>query len=453
MNLSFYELVSAISGEILLDNEIKEFNKLCIDTRKIESGNIYLAIKGLNFNGNDYVEDAFKKGATIAIVSEIKQPLDTLKYRGVVILVKDTRLALAELAKYYRNKLGLKVVGITGSVGKTSTKDVVAAFLSGKYRVFKTKGNFNNDIGLPLMILELTEYDEVAVLEMGMSNLKEIEYLANIARPDIGIITNIGLSHIENLKTQDNILKAKMEITNYFNEENILIINAEDEKLKNIETNSFKLSKVGYNHEYEVNASNIILKERETSFIVNTLDESQEFTIKMPGKHNVLNALLAVRASLELGLSFSEMKKGVDNFEATSMRLQISDVNGLKIINDCYNASPSSMIAAIDVLANYKDKRKVAILGTMLELGDKAYDSHKYIGEYASKKIDLLIAVGEFTKAYKDGYNGKQIKCYESKEEALNCLKSWIHEGDVILVKASRGAKFEEIVKLLEMEK
>lgn len=453
MKLSFEEVVSSIKGKVILDNDNKEFNKLSIDTRKIENGDIYLAIKGANFNGNDYVEAAFEKGASIAIVSEVKKPLDDMKSKGIVILVDDTRIALGDLARYYREKLGIKVVGITGSVGKTSTKDVVAAFLSGKYNVFKTKGNFNNDIGLPLMILEMTEETEVAVLEMGMSDLKEIEYLADIARPDIGIITNIGVSHIENLKTRDNILKAKLEIATYFDKNSTLILNYEDDKLKNVSNNSFELVKVGYNQEYDVSATNIILEERETSFTAHSDEGSRDFTIKMPGKHNVLNALLSIATSLKLGLTFDEMTEGLSNFAATSMRLQISEANGYKIINDCYNASPSSMIAAIDVLSNYKKERKIAILGTMRELGDEAYNSHKDVGTHASNNCDILIAIGEYAEAYKDGYCGKEIICYNSKEEALESLRKIVKSNDAILVKASRGAKFEEIVDILEKQK
>ena len=229
MELTFNELLKYSNGEVIVDNDNKEFNKLSTDTRKIEKGNIFLALKGENFNGNKYVKEAFSKGASIAIVDEVlfnEEDVD-----GVVIKVESGKDALLQIAKGYREKLGLKVVGITGSTGKTSTKDLVSAFLSGKYKVFKTKGNFNNEIGLPLMVLELDSSIDVAVLEMGMSDFNEIHNLVNCARPDIALITNIGVSHIENLKTRDNILKAKMEITDYFNKNNTLVINCEDDKL------------------------------------------------------------------------------------------------------------------------------------------------------------------------------------------------------------------------------
>ncbi|WP_298043051.1 UDP-N-acetylmuramoyl-tripeptide--D-alanyl-D-alanine ligase, partial [uncultured Clostridium sp.] len=202
MEMTFNEMLNAIDGEVIIKSEDVSFNKLCIDTRKIEKNNVFLAIKGANFNGNDFALKALEAGASIVIIDEVKFNLNEIVHKGTIVKVKNTREALLNLAKFYRKKLGLKVVGVTGSTGKTSTKDLIAALLSHKYKVFKTKGNFNNDIGLPLMILELTSKDDVAVLEMGMSSLGEIELLADVARPDIAVITNIGLSHIENLKTQ-----------------------------------------------------------------------------------------------------------------------------------------------------------------------------------------------------------------------------------------------------------
>ena len=307
MEMTFNEILNAIDGEVIIKSEDVSFNKLCIDTRKIEKNNVFLAIKGANFNGNDFALKALEAGASIVIIDEVKFNLNEIENKGTIVKVKNTREALLNLAKFYRKKLGLKVVGVTGSTGKTSTKDLIAALLSHKYKVFKTKGNFNNDIGLPLMILELTSKDDVAVLEMGMSSLGEIELLADVARPDIAVITNIGLSHIENLKTQENILKAKMEISTFFNKENTLIINAEDKLLKNVYSNRFKVEKIGYNHEYDVYASNIILKEEETEFLAHAFGEEAVFNLPMAGKHNVLNTMLAIEVANCLNVSFEEM--------------------------------------------------------------------------------------------------------------------------------------------------
>lgn len=448
MDLSFEEILKAIDGEVLVENK-KEFNKVCIDTRKIEKNNIYFALKGENFNGNEFVIEAFNKGASIAIIDEVLYK-DNKEVRGTIIKVENSEKALLDLAKFYRAKLGLKVIGVTGSCGKTSTKDLIAALLSEKYKVFKTKGNFNNQIGLPLMVLELDKSIDVAVLEMGMSDLGEIDILANCARPDIAVITNIGLSHIENLKTQDNILKAKSEIFNYFNENNILIINGEDEYLSKIKNKCFEIIKIGYNHEYDINAYNIILREDNSTFNISLDNQEYKFDLPMPGKHNILNCMLAIGVAKKLNVTIEEMIKGINNLEATSMRLEIIKNRSNIIINDCYNASPDSMKSSLDVLNTYKDKRKVAILGTMNELGDESIKAHIEIGEYAKDKVDLLIAIGKYKNEYKKGYSKENIIIFETKEEFINKKETIIKKNDVILVKASRGIKFEEIINSLE---
>ncbi len=450
MELSFKEIVDSIDGKVIIQGENKEFNKICTDTRKIEKNNIFLALKGERFNGNKYAKAALEKGASIAIIDEEIEDLEECNGLGTIIKVNNGNEALLSIAKYYREKLGLKVIGITGSTGKTSTKDVLASFLSEKYKVFKTKGNFNNHIGLPLMILELDSSYDVAVLEMGMSNLGEIHTLANCARPDIALITNIGLSHIENLKTRENILKAKMEITDFFNENNVLIVNGEDEYLSKIENKNYKVLKVGYNKSFDFVGKEIELDDNKTSFTAISKNEECRFDLPMVGAHNVLNSLLGIAASNELNVKLQDMKHGLSNIEATSMRLEFINANNFEIINDCYNASPDSMKAAIDVLKSRKGKRKVAILGTMNELGSEAYNAHKEVGEYAKNKVDLLITTGEFEDAYKSGFENESIRIYNTKENLINDLKNVIQKEDTVLVKASRGIKFEDIVKALE---
>ncbi|MGL5086185.1 MAG: UDP-N-acetylmuramoyl-tripeptide--D-alanyl-D-alanine ligase [Clostridium sp.] len=450
MELTFLELIEAINGEVIVNSNDNEFNSICIDTRKIAKNNIFLAINGENFNGNKYVKSAFQNGASIAIVDEIIFDEIEMKKFGTVIKVNNTSDALLALANFYRKKLGIKVVGVTGSTGKTSTKDLIAAFLSDKYKVFKTKGNFNNQIGLPLMILELDSSYDVAVLEMGMSNLGEIHTLAQTALPDIAVITNIGLSHIENLKTRENILKAKMEIVDFFNKENELIVTGEDEKLKKISSQCYKITKIGYNHEYDVYGNNIILMEEETKFEAHINEKAHKFTLPMAGKHNVLNAMLAIAVADKLCVTFESMEKGIANLEATSMRLQLIKKDKFTIINDCYNASPDSMKSSLDVLSTYKSGRRIAILGTMNELGHEAFNAHKEVGEYASNKIDKLIAIGDYKDSFKDGFNGEDIEIYETKEEFINNINKLVKENDILLVKASRGMKFEDIVNYIE---
>ena len=450
MQITFNEMLKAMDGEVIVQGKEIKFNKICIDTRKVEKDNVFLAIKGANFNGNDFALKALELGASVVIIDEVKFNIEDVNVNGTVIKVKNTRQALLDLAKFYREKLGLKVIGVTGSTGKTSTKDLIAALLSDKYKVFKTKGNFNNDIGLPLMILELTCDYDVAVLEMGMSSLGEIELLADVARPDIGVITNIGLSHIENLKTQENILKAKMEISTFFNENNVLIVNGEDEFLKNISGKSFKVKKIGYNHEYDVYASNIILREDSVKFTANCGDDKFDFELPMAGKHNVLNMMLAIDIAKNLNVSLKDMNEGLSNLKATSMRLETEKTNKITIINDCYNASPDSMKSSIEVLMTKAASRRVAILGDMYELGSKTEEAHEEVGSFAKGKIDLLIVIGENVNNYENGFGSEHIRKFASKDDFFEEVDNLINKDDVILVKASRGMRFEEIISKLK---
>lgn len=451
MDLNLTEIIKAVNGEILFKNNDGIFNKVSTDTRKIEKDNLFIALKGANFNGNDYAVHAIEKGASIVIVDEVKFSEDQLNNKGTIIKVKDTKTALGDLARFYRKKLGIKVVGITGSTGKTSTKDLVAAFLSGKYKVFKTQGNFNNEIGLPLMIFELSKDYDIAVLEMGTSNFGEINRLASIALPDVAAITNIGVAHIEYLKSRENILKEKMCIADFFENKNSLVVNCENDMLQTLNvSNKFNLEKVGYNENYDSYAKNIELTGENTSFDVFTKDnKSYRFTLNMIGEHNVLNALIGIQIAKDFGLSFEEMEKGLENFNATSMRLEFIKKDNFTIINDSYNANPDSMKAALEVLKNYSGLRKIAVLGTMGELGDYAKEAHTEVGKFAKGKADILLTTGEFKECYRQGFE-ENTMVFESKQELMEKLADLIRENDAILIKASRSEKFEDIIKFIE---
>lgn len=450
LDLNLNEVIQAVNGEVIVKNNEGIFNKISTDTRKIEQENLFIALKGDNFNGNNYAVSAIEKGASVVIVDEVNFKEEELNGKGTIIKVKDTRIALGDLAAYYRSKLGIKVVSITGSTGKTSTKDLIAAFLSGKYRVFKTQGNFNNDIGLPLMIFELSKDYDVAVLEMGTSNFGEIHRLASIAKPDIAAITNIGVAHIEYLKTRENILKEKMSISDFFENKNDLVINCENDMLKTVkESEKYNLQKTGYDESYDLYARNVKLTCDTTSFeVVTKSKKTHEFTLNMVGEHNVLNALLGIQIGLDLGLTFEEMEKGLENFKATSMRLEFIKKDNFTIINDSYNANPDSMKAALNVLKNYSGKRKIAILGTMGELGSHAKEAHKEVGSFAKDRADILLTTGDFKEQYKEGFGDKTF-VYDTKEDLIAGLKTMIKDDDTLLVKASRSAKFEEIIKEL----
>lgn len=449
LELNLQEIVKATKGTLLKEADVKEIKAVSTDTRKIEEGTLFIALKGENFNGNNYVLDAFNKGAKIAIVDEVKCDINELKDGVSLIKVENTRRALMDLAKFYREKLGLKVVGITGSAGKTSTKDLVAAVLSDKYKVFKTKGNFNNEIGLPLMILELDSTYDVAILEMGMRGLGQIRELAEIASPDLGIITNIGISHIEILKTRENILKAKMEITTFFDKNNTLVVCGNDDFLGDLPKAEYKIVKTGVGEDFEIGAKNIALEELSSTFTVYDGEKEEEFSLDMPGKHNISNLMLGIAIAKELGLSFEEMKRGLNNIEATSMRLELIKKDEFSILNDCYNSSPVAVKSSIDVMKNIEGKRRIAVLGTMKELGHKSEEAHEEIGKYAKENgIDKILCCGEFSENIKNGY-GEECTVYPNKEALISTLLNIICEGDIILVKASRSLKFEEITKAL----
>ena len=449
LELNLQEIVKATKGALLKEADVKEIKAVSTDTRKIEEGTMFIALKGENFNGNNYVLDAFNKGAKIAIVDEVKCDLNELKEDVALIKVQNTGRALMDLAKFYREKLGLKVVGITGSAGKTSTKDLVAAVLSDKYKVFKTKGNFNNEIGLPLMILELDSTYDVAILEMGMRGLGQIKELAEIASPDLGIITNIGISHIEILKTRENILKAKMEIATFFDKNNTLVVCGNDDFLGSLPSAEYKIVKTGVGENFKIGAKNIALEELSSKFTVYDGEKEEEFSLDMPGEHNISNLMLGIAIAKELGVSFEEMKRGLKNIEATSMRLELIKKDGFSILNDCYNSSPVAVKSAIDVMKNIEGKRRIAVLGTMRELGHKSEEAHEEIGKYAKENgIEKVLCFGDFSENIKEGY-GEGCTVYENKEELIKDLLNIICEGDIILVKASRSLKFEEITKAL----
>ncbi len=454
IKLTMKEIINAIQGTIYIDGNKYDYQSISTDTRKLKENSIFIALKGDNFNGNDYVLQAILKGATICIVDEIKFNKEEIKEGITIIKVSNSKKALLDLAKCYRKKLDIKVVGITGSTGKTSTKDILAAFLSQKYKVFKTKGNFNNEIGLPLMIFDMDESYDIAVLEMGMSNFHEIHNLSEVAKPDIALITNIGITHIENLKTRENILKAKMEITDFFQKNNVLIVNSDNDLLKDLKSDNFSLIKAGIlENSCDYKAFNIELSEEGCKFdIKNKTRIYKNIFMPIPGIHNVNNAVLAYACADILGVCHEDILKGIEKLERTSMRLDIIKNDNITLIDDTYNASPDSMKAAISVQKSLKGHRKIAILGTMKELGEESHNAHKDVGKYAKENgVDILIAVGEYVEDYKNGFNkDENFISFADIKTACAVLKDYIHRGDVVLVKASRSMKFEFIINELK---
>ncbi|MGL4791330.1 MAG: UDP-N-acetylmuramoyl-tripeptide--D-alanyl-D-alanine ligase [Anaerotignaceae bacterium] len=442
--LTLKEIALAVNGRLEnCEDENLKISVIATDTRTIGKGDLFVPFVGENFDGHTFIETAFEKGA-VCVFSQVPT-------KGCAIFVEDTRAAFRDLSMYYLSLFNVKVVAITGSVGKTTTKDMIASVLEQKYSVLKTQGNFNNEIGLPKTIFNLNESHEVCVLEMGMNSFGEIEKLSFIAKPDIAVITNVGVSHIENLGSREGILKAKSEIFSFMKKDGVAILNKDNDLLRTLKLD-FKTLWFGIN-EGDFYSNNIKPMGIEGIFAILHNENSEvEVKIPIPGEHMVLNALSAMAVGKCLGLNNHEIKKGIEAFVPTGMRMAIEKTKGgITIINDCYNANPVSMKAAIDVLAD-TEGRKVAILGDMFELGEYAQALHKEVGEYAlEKNLDLVVCIGELSKNIYQACNKGNALYFETQEDFFEY--GGIKKGDVCLVKASRGMHFEKTVeKLQEVE-
>ena len=450
MTLNLKEILNCVSGKLILEGMQYKFNNISIDTRNMKDQEIFLAIRGKNFNGNKYVPDAVKNGAKLCILDEEYFSIDDLKQFDVsIILVENTLVALERLAVYVRSKLNVDIIAVTGSVGKTTTKDIIYSFLASKYRVYKAKGNFNNHLGMPISLINIDDDAEIGVFELGMSNLGEIDYLVKILRPNIGVITNIAENHIEFLHTRENILKAKLEIINYFNDKSILILNNEDDMLKNLALN-FKTFRIGFSEECDLYAENIRLTSYTTGFDLVYHGMKEKIVLPILGKHNVLNALFAFKLCDIFNISIDLIKDRCNNLDISSMRQEIFKYKNMMLINDCYNAGPSSMKSSIDVLELYKDKERLCILGDMAELGDKACYYHNEISKYLNGKVNRVVAIGKYRNEYKKYFNdSKNCFCFESTEDFEKEIHSIINGSEVVLIKASRASKFEKIKDMI----
>ena len=366
--------------------------------------------------------------------------------------------------RYYRGAFDIPVIGITGSVGKTTTRDMIYSVVSNNFKTLKNEKNLNNQFGVPLTLFNLNRKHECAVIEMGMCGFGEIEYLVDIVRPKIGVISNIGMSHIELLGSQEGIFKAKMEIKTYFDEGSTLIINGDDKFLSQVYKDYVNGDKEGYTvYSFGKNKNNTIsllssevLGEDATVFTVKIegIEENIEFKIPTVGEHNIYNAMSAILVGISMGMNFDDIRSGLMNFVPTKDRQDIIKTENYTIINDVYNASPDSMIASLKVLKLY-NTRRVAIFGDCLEMGDFAEEGHRKVGLQAIDKTDLIITTGEAAKfigieAKERGFDLSKVYHFETKEELIDAIDSIVEKDDTILVKASRGMKFEDIVSHLE---
>lgn len=441
--MKVYEIVEATRGILVSGNKDDEINFFSQDNRQMTNGGMYIPLKGERFDGHNFIESAFQIGAQ-AIISE----KDVNYEDKIVIKVKDTHQALKDMASYLRNHRPVKVVGVTGSVGKTSTRDMVYSVVKQKYKTLKTEGNYNNEIGLPLTILRYHN-EEVLVLEMGMNHLQEMSRLSMIARPDIACITNVGTAHIGELGSRENILKAKLEIIDGMKEGSTLIINQDNDMLQTVELPHFNVVRVGKSKEASIQASHIVLEETKSSFEVEYQGKKEIIEVPVQGEHNISNALIAIAVGIELNISLEDIKKGIQEFKLTKNRMDILEKNHKTVIDGTYNASVDSMKSSIDVLANYK-KRKVAILADMLELGDYSQQLHEEVGSYvASKGINILVCIGKEAKYIyqKARESMKDVYYFESNQEVIARLDELLKEDDVILVKGSHSMNLKEVVE------
>lgn len=429
----------------------QELTCLVTDNRQVQSGGMFVAIRGERVDGNRFIPSAYEAGA-LCCLSENPPEDETKPY----IQVSSCLQALKDMAAYYRMQYPVKIIGVTGSVGKTTTKEMLASVLSECYVVHKTQGNFNNEIGVPLTLFGLREEHEVAIVEMGISDFGEMSRLTAIAKPDLCVITNIGQCHLEQLGDLDGVLRAKTEIFEGLSEQGKAYLNGDDEKLLTVqEVHGKQPVFFGIGQQNTVYPRQIVSRGLAgTDFELVTPDGVVSVRVPVPGRHMLINALAAAAVGRELGLSLEEIASGIGAFRPVEGHGSILETERFTIMYDCYNANPVSMKAGFDVLAEVSG-RKVAIIGDMFELGEQEQQMHFDTGVYAAEKgLDLIVAIGSMAKQYEIGIrsvNPAQNLCYfTTKEDAVEQLPSLLKSGDSILVKASHGMHLEKIVAFLE---
>lgn len=442
--LSVSDIIKATDGVFICGMLDCEINSITTDSRKAADGVLFIPLKGEKADGHDFIESALANGALSITERDAEYSV------GTVVKVKDTRKALGDIARYYKMKYPVKSVAITGSVGKTTTKDLVYSVIAKGYKTHKTPNNFNNDIGVPLTIFGMEQGTEAAVIEMGMNHFGEISYLSDIARPDCAIITNIGMSHIENLGSQEGIFRAKMEIAENFTEQNTLFVNGDDKFLGSICNTPYKLIRFGMSDTNDVYAKDIVNNGlMGTEFTVVYPDGEFRCEVRQPGEHNIYNALAAVCAGIHFGLTETQIAAGLRDCLYTASRLEITEHKGMEIINDCYNSSPDSVRAALKVMNNTLKPRKVAILGDILEMGTYAKDAHFELGKSVKELgVDLLVTAGENAKYIAEGAKTAglcDVISFNSTDELKEHISEIVKNGDCILVKASHGMEFYKI--------
>ena len=442
--ISVEKIALAIGGQLIGNNTYIDF--ATTDSREAKDGAMFIGIKGDRVDGNDFATDFLKNGGSCAVVEKnIEVPEDKC-----AILVEDTKKAIRDIAEFYRTTLDIDVVAVTGSVGKTSTKDMLYSVMSKGFSTFATKGNFNNEIGVPLTVFQLDATYKKAIVEMGMSNAGEISRLTKIAKPQVAVITNIGTAHIGNLGSRENILKAKLEVLECL--DGIAILNGDDEYLwgakENIAHETIYYSIDNADSDYV--AYDVVCDDKGSAFKLKINSVEYEFSVPVVGKHHVYNAMAAIICGLHFGMNIEDVIAGVGTYETTGMRQKEIQIGKVKLIEDCYNASSDSMLSSLNVLKSVSSgKRSVAVLGDMLEQGDFAEENHRLVGGYvALTGADVLVCIGKDATYIADEArknNVKYIYEFATNKEASDFLCNFVKDDDVVLVKASRGMAREEV--------
>ncbi len=439
------EIALAVGGKLYGDESIT-VNTVTTDSRRIADKSLFVALKGEKFDGADFIREIDGK-----VSAAISHRYEAVSYP--LIVVEDTLDALGRLAKYYASeKVAPRLrVALTGSVGKTTTKEMTSAVLSEKYNTYRTQGNLNNHIGVPLTLLSLEKDHEAVVCEMGMNHKGELSYLTSLVESDMAIITNIGHSHIENLGSRENIRNAKMEITEGVKRGGVLIVNGDEPLLDDIAFDG-RIVRVGLKEGLDVRAEDISMSDTQVEYTLYAFGQKDRVVLPCTGKHNVVDSLFAVAAGCLEGISLDKIKSGLLNYKSVGLRQKIYEKDGVVVIADCYNAGIESMTAAISMLSELKCKgKRIAVLADMLELGEISVDAHSLIGEKCAEgKLDLLFTYGKAAeKIYKKASSSGIISYhFDSKEALAKKLSENLSEGDTVLFKGSRGMKLEEIIAM-----
>lgn len=457
-NIAVDKIVEMCECTVISRGTASTVEKFCSDTRTIEKNDLFISLKSETTDGITYIKEALEKGA-MGVITEYNISEEIVnKYNNKLILkVKNITDSIQKIAKYKRTLYDIPIVAVTGSVGKTSTKDIIASVVGKKYNVTKTKGNYNNHIGVPLTILSWNKNTEAAVVEMGMNHFGEIELLTNIVKPTIAIITNIGTAHIGILGSRGNILKAKMEILDGLTPNGCIILNNDNDLLNKCDIKNYRKITYGIENSSNYMAYDITRNETYTEYKIKIHNKEEKVYVPVPGDHFIYNSLCAIAVGKELNIETDKIIEGIKTFEITGKRNEIIEINDIKIMNDYYNASYDSMKASLEVLSNIKATRKIAILGDMLELGEYSEKLHSMVGEEVAKnKIDVLCTIGKLSKStakIAKTLGTKEIYQFNTNEECIEKLGEIVRKNDAILIKASNAMHFGEISKYLQGER